>query len=740
MSNRTPLASALALVFAVPFASSALAQSAPVAAQRSEAASQTPPAPATPATPATDNATLPAISISAQAPGQSNQDFQAETSTVGAKTPTALRDIPQSVTVINKAVMQSQGATSFQDALRNAPGITIGGAEGGQIGNNINLRGFTAQNDIYLDGFRDRNQYYRDTFNLDSIEVLYGPSSMLFGRGSTGGVINQVTKHATLKPLTEVSATLGTDDRYRTTLDINRPLGDHAAFRLNAFGQSMGSTRDEMKNKDYGFAPELRFGIGTPTEITLSALIQHNYDMPDYGVQSINGHPFAPSKSTYYGLTDDRTIQDVQTVQARIDHTFNEQFKISNRTQFSHSLTDARETAPGAVLTGPLATSPALKNGNYTTLPLSSLYVKLASHDRVIENHSIYNDTMAQYKFSTGAVKHEMIAGVEIGHDSYTNQAYTRNNLPIVSLLDPVYIPTPSNVTQTVGNHAESGATSLAAYLNETMSIGEHWKLIGGVRWDRFQAHITNSVNAPAYADQTNTFTSVRAGAIYQPTDWQSYYFSYGTSFNPSLEALTVTNNTQNLAPESTKSYEVGGKWDLLGGNLSVTSALFQQEKDNARTQTSSGEYLLEGDIRVRGFQAGATGHITNKWQVFAGYTYMDGVILKALDGTQGHTPANTPRNTFTFWTTYALTPHWEIGGGPTYMSSRYASNTNYVETGGYTRWDAMAAYHAKKWDVQFNLLNITNKFYYDALVPSDGGRSVPGVGRTFLATANYRF
>ncbi|MFX1675885.1 TonB-dependent siderophore receptor [Paraburkholderia sp. A2WS-5] len=749
MSNRTPLASALALVFAVPFASSALAQSAPVAAQQSEAAPParatpptraTPATPPAPATPATDNATLPAISVSAQAPGQHNQDFQAETSTVGAKTPTALRDIPQSVTVINKAVMQSQGATSFQDALRNAPGITIGGAEGGQIGNNINLRGFTAQNDIYLDGFRDRNQYYRDTFDLESIEVLYGPSSMLFGRGSTGGVINQVTKHATRKPFTEVSATLGTDDRYRTTLDLNRPLGDHAAFRLNAFGQSMGSTRDQMKNKDYGFAPELRFGIGTPTEITLSALIQHNRDMPDYGVQSINGHPFAPSKSTFYGLTDDRTIQDVQTVSARIDHTFNEQFKISNQTQFSHSRTDARETAPGAVLTGPLASSPALKNGNYTTLPLSSLYVKLASHDRVIENHSIYNDTMAQYKFSTGAVKHEMIAGVEIGHDSYTNQATTRNNLPIVSLLDPVYIPTPSNVTQTVGNHAESGATSLAAYFNETMSIGEHWKLIGGVRWDRFQAHIANTVSAPAYADQTNTFTSVRAGAIYQPTDWQSYYFSYGTSFNPSLEALTVTNNTQNLAPESSKSYEVGGKWDLLGGNLSVTSALFQQEKDNARTQTSTGQYMLEGDIRVRGFQAGATGHITNKWQVFAGYTYMDGVILKALDGTQGHTPANTPRNTFTLWTTYAFTPHWEIGGGPTYMSSRYASNTNYVETGGYTRWDAMAAYHAKKWDVQLNLLNITNKFYYDALVPSDGGRSVPGVGRTFLATANYRF
>jgi catecholate siderophore receptor len=734
MLNRTPLASALALVFAVPFASPAVAQS--TQSTQSAQVAQTGQAAATP--PSTDNATLPAISVSSSR--DNTQDFQADRSTVGAKTPTALRDIPQAVTVINKAVMQSQGATSFQDALRNAPGITIGGAEGGQIGNNINLRGFSAQNDIYLDGFRDRNQYYRDTFDLESIDVLYGPSSMLFGRGSTGGVINQVSKQANLKPLTEVSTTIGTDDRYRTSLDVNRPIGDHAAFRLNAFGQSMGSTRDVMKNKDYGFAPELRFGIGTPTEVTLSALIQHNDDMPDYGVQSLNGRPFAPSKHTFYGLTDDRTIQDVQTVAARVDHRFNDQFKISNQTQFSHSLTDARETAPGAVLTGPLATSPALKNGNFTDLPPSDLYIKLASHDRVIENHSIYNDTMAQYKFNTGFLKHELIAGVEVGHDSYTNQAYTRNNLPIVPLLDPGFISTPSNVTTTVGNHAESGATSLAAYANDTISLGEYWKLIGGVRWDRFQAHIANTVSAPAYADQTNTFTSVRAGAIYQPTDWQSYYFSYGTSFDPSLEALTVTNNTQNLAPESTKSYEVGAKWDLLGGNLSLTSALFQQEMDNARTQTSTGEYTLEGDIRVRGFQAGATGRITDKWQVFAGYTYMNGTILRAADGTQGHTPANTPRNTFTLWTTYDVTPHWEVGGGPTYMSARYASTTNYVQAAGYTRWDAMAAYHQKKWDVRLNLLNLTNKFYYDALIPSDGGRSVPGIGRTFLATGTYRF
>jgi catecholate siderophore receptor len=484
----------------------------------------------------------------------------------------------------------------------------------------------------------------------------------------------------------------------------------------------------------------VRFGIGTPTEVTLSALIQHNDDMPDYGVPPLNGHPAPVPKNTFYGLTTDRTIQDVQTVSGRIEHRFSDDLTLRNETQFSHSMTDAQETAPQKVLTGPLATSPALSNGNYTSLPLSQLYVQLQSHDRVIENHSIYNDTTLDYKFTTGPIKHDFIVGAELGRDTYTNQASTRNNLPIVSLIDPAYLSSPAGVTTTIGNHAQSSANEIAGYFNDTASIGEHWKVVGGLRWDRFQAEIANTVSAPAFASQTNDFTSVRAGIIYQPADWQSYYVSYGTSFDPSLEALTVTNYTQNLTPETTDSYEVGGKWDLLGGNLSVTSALFSEEMHNARTAVSSTEYVLDGDVRVNGFQAGAAGHLTDKWQVFGGYTYMDARIVKALDGTQGNVPANTPRNTLTFWSTYALTPHWEIGGGPTYMSARYAATNNLVEVGGYTRWDATAAYHEKKWDVRLNVLNLTNKSYYDALIQSDGGRSVPAVGRTFLATADYRF
>ncbi|BCF90711.1 iron transport outer membrane receptor [Paraburkholderia largidicola] len=731
-------------VFATPLYAQTTAPATP-AVQVAQAATFASPASQPSASQPSESNTLPAVKVTGQVDNAT--DFQPDTSSVGAKVPTALRDIPQAVTVIPKAVLQSQAASSFSDALRNVPGITIGAAEGGQIGNNINLRGFSARTDIYLDGFRDRGQYYRDTFNLESIDVLYGPSSLYFGRGSTGGVINQVSKEPQLKKRADVSVQAGTHDRYRTTVDLDTPITDTSAFRINAFGQSLGSSRDVMKNKDYGVAPEVKFGIGTPTEITLSALIQHNRDQPDYGVPPLNGHPAPVNRGTFYGYTDDRTIQDVQTFSARIKHRFNDDVTVRNQTQFSHYSTDARATNAAAVLTGPLSTSTALANGNFTNIDPSKLFVKLQGKDRNINDHSVYNSTDVEWKFNTGPVKHDLLAGVDLSHETYSNQTFTAtspgmtsNTIGVVPLIDPPYTPRPANVKEVATNLAESSANGVGLYLNDTISLGEHWKVVGGVRWDRYEASIKNSINLPGYATQTNFFTSVRGGIIYQPADWQSYYVSYGTSFDPSLEALTLTNGQQNLPPEHNKSYEVGAKLDLLGGGLSVTQSLFNIEKTNARTANPDGSYTLDGDIRVRGYQLGLAGHITDKWQVFGGYTYMDGVILQAFDGTQGKTPANTPRNTLTLWTTYAFTPHWEIGGGPTYMSSRYAANNNLVQVGGYTRWDAMAAYHAKRYDVQINVLNLTDKNYYDALIPSDGGRAVPGYGRTFLATLNYRF
>jgi catecholate siderophore receptor len=663
-------------------------------------------------------------------------------SSVGAKVPTASRDIPQTVVQVDRALLDAQGATSLSDALRNVPGITLGAAEGGQIGNNINLRGFTARTDIYLDGFRDRGQYYRDTFDLESVDVLEGPSSMLFGRGSTGGVINQVSKQPKLHSFASANTAIGTDDRYRASADFNQPLSDTAAFRINAFGQDLHSTRDVMSQKDVGVAPSLKMGIGTDTTLTLSALLQHNDDMPDYGLPPVNGHPATVSGHSFYGLTDDRTRQDVGVFGARLEHKFNSNVTLRDQLQYGHYRTDARETAPNALI-APDGTVLDRNAGNPTDLPLEELSVQLASHDRVIHDTSLFNQTELIAKFATGAVSHTLIAGSEIGRDTYNNQSYSRSGLPVLSLMEPQHLAQPAGMLEVPGNLARSSADTYALYLNDTAAFGEHWKVVVGVRRDRFDARIVNSIPSSrnvASARQTVGFTSVRGGVIWQPDDAQSYYVSYGTSFDPSLEALTVTNGTQALPPEQNESYELGGKWDLEQGALSLNAAVFQVTKTHARTQTSDGEYELDGNVRVRGEVLGVVGHLTQNWQVFGGYTHYDAKIVRALDGTQGNVPANTPDNAATLWTSWKADTHWEFGGGATYVSRRYANNNDLVSTDGYTRWDATVAWHGPRHDVRLNLWNLTDKQYFEALIPSDGGRAVPGIGRTAMVTTTWHF
>ena len=237
-------------------------------------------------------------------------------------------------------------------------------------------------------------------------------------------------------------------------------------------------------------------------------------------------------------------------------------------------------------------------------------------------------------------------------------------------------------------------------------------------------------------------FTRVRAGVIFQPTAAQSYYLSYGTSFNPSLETLALTSGQQSLEPETSAQYELGGKWDVMEGNLSLTAAIFQIEKDNTRSQISTGVYELTGNVRVQGFQATAAGRLTPLWQVFAGYTYLDAEIVKAsvLDGTQGKVPANTPKDSASFWTTYRFAREWQAGTGVAYMSDRFASNNNAVRVPSYLRWDAMVAYEQPKYSIQLNIFNLANRLNYDALIPSDRGSSVPGTDRQALLSVTYKF
>jgi len=742
----TPFAAALGALCAVPSVSLAQEAAAPQAQDASSSEAS-----------ADRTVVLPAVPVTAD---RERGGYAAGMSTVGGKLPQEVRDIPQVVNVVTKEVIEAQGAVSLKEALRYVPGITLGAGEGGNIGDNISLRGFSARTDVYLDGFRDRGQYSRDTFHVETVEVLKGPASMLFGRGSTGGVINQVSKVPSLKASSEVSATIGTEDYYRATADLNQPMGEQSAFRISAMGQGQHSTRDFIQSEGHGVAPSLRFGIGSPTEITLSALLQRTEELPDYGfpmIQVSESNPLKkPAKAPhdrFYGYRDDYFDQEVERLSAQVKHKISDKLTLTNRTQYVHYSTEASPT--------PLGT-PVLADGSKTiptqATPLDLIVAPRQDRDRTIRDTSLYNQTDVVATFATGAIRHTLVGGMELGTDTYR---FTR------------YLWEPTNVAINLGNPVNgdrgglryrsqtqaSDADSVAFYVNEQADLGEQWKLVLGLRQDKFHAETSivnfakdGTASAPAQpAPHTDLMLSTRAGVIFQPTLAQSYYVSYGTSFNPSAEAVTQSASSASLDAEKNQSYEVGGKWDLHGGDLQLGAALFRVEKTNARTTDAAlAITTLDGDIRVEGLELSAVGNITPAWQLFGGYVLLDSEVTKSKDTqtatvngssvtipSEGKEYQNTPRHQLTLWNTYAFLKHWELGGGAIYSSERYVNNFETAQIDGYTRYDATMAYKQPRYDLRLNLLNLSDKEYFEG---ASGGRAMPAKGRTALLTVDYRF
>ncbi|MCC8427668.1 TonB-dependent siderophore receptor [Reyranella aquatilis] len=761
MAKRVPVKTALVGLLVAP-AAMAQQDTAQTPASPSADPSQT-----QPANPSAAPATMQTVTVTGSRP---SEDFQVTKGSINRLGAANLMDVPQSVVVINRALMQSQGVTRLEDAVRNAPGVTIGSAEGGNIGTNININGFSARTDIYLDGMRDRGQYYRDVFALEQVEVLMGPSSMLFGRGSTGGIINQVTKKPFLKQATELSAQATTNGLVRTTADVNTPFQENNAARVSAMFQvGKASTVDQTNVLDFGLAPTVKLGIGTPTEITLGAILQHRKDQVNYGVPNLNGFPLNAPRNTAYGFNDDYTEQDVIALQSLVEHKISPNMNIRNQTEFVWVNTAVRETSGGFVGTLGngnrfVAASNLTGNTPYSGQPLGNLWIRQLSRDRNINDITVENQTEVLSKFETGPVGHTLLMGIDLNYESYTNQQMSRtgtcfgNALPSGSVgCTPagytVGANTPGNVATVLGNYASSSAWGAGFYANDTIQLLPELKVVAGLRWDYYAAQIANSVNrnntagstTVAGLQQTDTFLSVRGGIIYEPTPAQSYYVSYSTSFNPSLEQLTSTTGTQNLPPENNKGVEAGVKYELFGSNLSLNGAVFSIIKNNARTANPDGTFSPTGNVQVSGARAGFAGRITPEWQVFGGYAYLNGVIIQGLNyqngqgNTTGKVPLNTPRDTANLWTTYTFKETYEIGGGFFYVGQRYANNTNTVVVPAYTRVDLTAAYKQPAYDVRLNVYNLFNTVYYDGVIASDGGRAVVGSGLTGMITLNYR-
>lgn len=652
-----------------------------------------------------------------------------------------LVDTPQSINVVDSHVMEEQGVTTLRDALRNVAGISLAAGEAGAQGDNLTVRGFTARNDLFIDGMRDFGSYYRDPFNTQDVEVLEGPSSVTFGRGSTGGVVNQASKSPGLDKFISGNTSFGSDTTRRGNVDLNLPvpaLGQNTAFRLNVMGDEGNvADRDISENRRWGIAPSLAFGLGTATRLTFSYFHQTADDIPDYGLPWLFNAPAPVDRSNYYGFQDGsylRTVDDIGT--ARLEHDFNSSITMREQVRYANYVRDVRVTE-GQIISPSLST------------PLDQLRVD-RRQIAVSSVETFFDDQVdATFTFRTGPIRHTLVTGIELSRETSDPTRFTYTGVPSTSLVRPTPLD-PFIGTATATSQVQTTALSFGAYAIDTAELSKRWLVTGGARWDLFDVNYEQTVKPASAFTRVDRMTSWRGALVFKPVPVGSVYFDYGTSFNPSAESLSLTAGSANLPPEENRTFEVGSKWDLRHGKLNLAGAVFRTDKTNARETSPTNSLLtvLAGNQRVTGFQVETRGRITSRWEMLASYAYLDSKVVSSrfFPLAVGLPLGNVPKNTFNFWTSYSFPKNWEVGGGGNYVSSRTASSTApfdpitglIKEAPGYWVFNAMAKHRLNEhFELQVNANNLTNKFYFDLIHPA---HIVPGAGRSVLCGLNFKF
>lgn len=790
----TPVAAALTAMFAVP--SLAMAEDAPVAAPAAETA----PAVAETTAPVaaeSDKVQLPAVKVQ----DRQVNEYKVET-LQSPKYVKPLLDTPQNITVISKKVIEDQNVLTLRDILGNVPGITFGAGEGGGgYGDSISIRGYAGSNDVTTDGIRDSGQYTRsDPFNLESVEVVKGANSANSGAGAVGGTINLVSKTPKADQFARVSAGLGTDNYYRATVDVNQPVSDGIALRLNAMKHENDVPgRDVEKFDRWGIAPSVAFGLGGSTQFSLALFHQEDDNIPQYGVLFRNNRPVpGVDSSNYYGYSNLDTQEIRNTaVTGILDHKFNDELSLRNLSRVGRTTQFLIVDPPQGNVC--LAAGQTVLGGTVTCAAAGYTPSGPRGNVRDTVNEIVSNQTDLTWRTTLGGMTNALVTGVQLTRETFELEGGNTlrktdgspATLPVMDIYNPDHVYTgPANYFRT--SKSEGEQKNAAIYISDTLDLTKQWAVTGGLRVERNEgsstAYTVKTYTAPtgtnptpdnsnlgsvtakgAPAENEDTLFSYRAGVVFKPVETASIYVNYGNSETPSKASVNgsctvVTtppptppqNNANcNVDPEEARSYEIGAKWDLFDAKLQLTSAIFRIERTNFRVASADvtvPEQQLDGESRVKGFELGATGLITSKWSVFGSYAYLDSEIKRSVaknattpvvDTQKGQDLPNTPKNGFNLWTTYKLPLRLEVGYGAQYQGSVLPNNSatapNNVRVDGYWVHKASLGWQAsREFNLRLNLNNLTDEEYYTRVRGT--GWATPGEGRQAVLTANYEF
>jgi catecholate siderophore receptor len=694
--------------------------------------------------------TLKPVIIKERAEALEGKDALRATATGIGKGNQLLRDIPQSITVVTEKLIDDRNLDTLKEVLHNTAGVTFQAAEGGE--EDIRLRGFSlaTSGDIFIDGLRDAAFYERDTFNNDRIELLRGSASMLFGRGSTGGAVNQVSKQPRAIDESEVTTTLGSYNYRRVTGDFNIRTGEDAGLRINAMATKADTNGAGSSIDKKGLAAAYRFGIGTANEFSVGLYTLRNDNGMNYGIRWIKPTSTAATSTstineaiapnTYYGMASDYNKGGADYLTASHTHRFQDDGELKTTVRQGQFTRDQRASSLN------YGAGTGLNNFSNATV------ITRGNNNKIQDLNATYAQSDYNTKFAALGFKHHVMAGLDLAQEA--------KNVYAASALSPTAKPTTTVGTPSDGAWVNEAARvltkssafqadNLGLYAQDMVQVAPTWKILGGLRYDRMRGTYdtlnTAGKNTGAYA-QTIGDWSQRVGVLYQPNDLSSFHFSYGTSFNTSADTYSYSADSANTPPEQSKNIELGAKLDTQDKRFTTRLAIFQSTKFNERNtdpDSAATQFLLSGQRHTTGFEVDITGLLTPKWEVFGSYMWMPDANIDVSNATAngarvGERPGLTPIHSGTVWSTYQLTPEFRFGTGVNFRSEQSAATNPGFMAPAFATLDVMAEYKfSERYVLKGNVTNVLDKLYADSLYTNF---YIPGSARNVQLTMNVKF
>lgn len=726
---------------------------------------------------ASANKSLPTVTVIEKAEAPEGKDALRATTTTIGKGNQQLRDIPQGVTVVTEKLIDDRNLFTLRDVLHNTAGVTFQAAEGGE--EDVRLRGFSlaGSGDIFIDGLRDAAFYDRDTFDFDRVEVLRGSASMLFGHGSTGGLVNQVSKQARAIDAYELTTTVGSRNFLRLEGDFNIKTGEAAGLRINAMYNNGDNDGTGASINKRGIALNYRWGIADRDEFSASLFQLDNNNGVNYGLPWIR--PTATSaistsqvipgiKATaYYGLNSDQNNGSATYGTFSHVHRFDAGSELKTVVRKGNYERDLRSgtvrfAGTTASAASPLTNPAAVGINNLN----SNTVLNRGGNNKIQELDSTFVQSDFSAKFDALGVKHELLTGIDLAWEE--KKGYTLSAFPAGVAKPQTRVGTPNdgavfNDPRTLSQNSAFEARNAGFYVQDLVQVAPFWKVLAGLRYDRFSGDF-DQINAAGGVTTTarasHGLWSKRAGVLFQPDDLSTYYFSAGTSFNTAADTysyaqggtvvngVTAAQRNANTDPEGSQNFELGAKLDSADKRFTTRVALFRTVKTNERnTDVDLGgdSFLLTGKRHAQGVEVDFSGRLTPNWELYGSYVWVPNAKIDKTGTANLNNPLLGPgSNAFlspvhsgTVWNTYQLTPEFRLGGGLNFRAKQRPNN-NAFDVPSFVTLDLLAEYTINdRFTLKANLNNATDKYYADVLYQ---GHYNPGAARTLQVSLVTKF